>query len=75
MGGQIYRIPHDKIQAGLKRAISFSSFFTSHASALGSGWKIKELETEFDLSLSGTVGFATVGGGGELEFEFEHQGN
>ena len=72
--GQIYRISHDKLQEGLKRAIWMSGFFTSHASALGSSWRIKELETEFDLSLSGTLGIATVGAGGELELEFEYKG-
>ena len=72
--GQVYKISHDKLQAGLKRAIAMSGFFTSHASALGSSWKIKELEAEFDLSLSGDFGFATIGGGGEVELEFENRG-
>lgn len=69
----VYTIKHEDFRKGLMRAIDMAGFFTQHAStAQLSGWKIKEIETEYSVSLSGTLGLATVGGAGEIELEFEN---
>jgi hypothetical protein len=70
----VFKIPHDKFQAGLRKAIEISSFFTDHAATINGDWKIQEIETEFDLSITGTTGLVTLQGTGELELEFEHKG-
>jgi hypothetical protein len=72
--GVIFKIPHDRFRAGMRKAIGISSFFTKHAAAVKGDWVIKELSTEFDVSLTGTTGLVTLQGTGELELEFEHKG-
>lgn len=67
-------IPHKRLQAGLKRAMKLSSFFLKHAAKAKPGkWKLDEIETEFELSLTGSVGLASVGAGAELAIEFERK--
>ena len=60
-----------KFVKGLKKAAKLGGFFAKRASKSKSGkWKIFEIKTSFDLSLSGKVGLATVGGVGTAEINF-----
>jgi hypothetical protein len=72
--GVVYQISHRKFREGIRKAVRMGQFFAHHAAKARHGkWRISEIESEFDLSLSGTVGLVTVGGTGELELEFIHK--
>jgi hypothetical protein len=67
-GGQdtsVAKLPRAKFRRGLARANRIASFLARHAASLRVGkWAISEMSTEFDLSLAGSIGIATVGGTG-----------
>lgn len=67
------KISHRRFRSGLTKAIGMASFFAERASHVrGEHWQMKSIETEFSLSLTGSFGLATVGGGVEVELEFEN---
>jgi hypothetical protein len=72
-GTVVYKLKHEKIQRGLKKALSMGSFFASHATAPRKGrWWLSELSAEYSLSLTGEAGLATLGGLAEIELTFAH---
>lgn len=68
------RVDRAVFRRGLKRALRMGRFFARRAARVQSrDWKIKEIETEFELAVNGTVGVATVEGFAALSLEFERK--
>jgi hypothetical protein len=67
----LYRVNRHRFRKGLARAIQLGSFFAKMAgSARASKWQLEEIETEFEVSVGGTVGVATVSGDGAVILTF-----
>lgn len=70
----LVRIKRNEFRKGLFRANRIGGFFASRALSERVGrWGISELATEFDMSLGGNLGVATVGGTGVVELTYGKQ--
>ncbi len=70
----VFKVNRKNFRKGLKSAAKFGSFFAKRASKAHLGnWKIFELRTSFDTSISGTTALATVGGVATTEINFYNQ--
>ena len=71
--GSIYKIDRSRFRKGLIKAEKMARFFTKRASKNKQEyWKLKELRTEFKLSLGGSVGIAKLTGFGEIRVEYNN---
>jgi len=58
-----YEVPRDLIREGLVNALKIGMFFADRAagvSGLSQNWKVYDMRTQLDLSLTGGVGLATI---------------
>ncbi len=70
----VYKVNRKKIREGLRKAGKIASFFGKHASEANRGkWKVYELRTGFDLSVSGKVGMVELGGQATTQINFYNQ--
>lgn len=70
----VYKINRENFRNGLKRAAKISKFFVKRASKQhGAGWKIYELRTSFDASISGELTMATLQGAVTAQVAFFNQ--
>jgi hypothetical protein len=60
----VYQIDRKVFRKGLKKAAKISQFFAERAATTNqsSGWKVYELRTGFDLSISGMLDLVTLAG-------------
>lgn len=69
-----YKIDRAKFREGLRKALVMSGSFTQRASTRSvRRWKPWELRTSFDMSITGSLAFATIGGLGTAEIQFYNQ--
>jgi hypothetical protein len=66
----VLKLDRGKFRKGLRKAMKISHFFARGAAQGKGKWKVYELKTGFDLSVSGSVGLVTVGGTGTTEIAF-----
>ncbi len=70
----VYKINRENFRNGLKRAAKISKFFAKRAAQQhGAGWKIYELRTAFDASVSGELTMATLQGAVTAQVSFFNQ--
>jgi hypothetical protein len=68
---QVASVSQSTLRHGLKHALGMGAFFVRHAvAAHSSHWKLNILETEFDLSLGGSLTNASVTGTGIVVMDF-----
>ena len=73
-GKTLVRFRRSTFRNGLRRASGLASFYIHRAANARAGrWGLFEIHTEFDMSLSGALGIATVGGTGALELTYENK--
>lgn len=76
-GAAVYQMNRGRFRKGLVRAARMASFFTRRASRLSvRAWKIYELKTAFDVSMTGAFAFSPVtnlGGFGTTEISFYNE--
>ncbi len=58
----VYQLPKEKIVKGLQKALKLASFFSNRPSNPNRKWQIAEVRSSFDLSLTGSLGFASITG-------------
>ncbi len=67
----VYKINRTKFRKGLGKSMKMANFFIKHANAAnGLKWKVYELRTALDLSLSGSSSFSLVTGSVVSEIMF-----
>lgn len=70
----VYKVNRNNFRNGLKRAAKISEFFAKRASTQKrEGWKIFELRTAFDASVSGELPLATIVGSVTAQIAFFNQ--
>lgn len=70
-----FLIQPEAFQKGLKRAMKMGSYFARMGMASQSSeWILDEIETEFEVALSGSIGVVTVESEAHLAFEFHFEG-
>lgn len=70
-----FLIRPEAFQKGLKRALKMGSYFARMGVASNSSeWILDEIETEFEVALSGSIGLVTVESEAHLAFEFHFEG-
>jgi hypothetical protein len=66
-----YQVEHEKFRKGLMKAVKMGRFFASAGNKADSAkWKLYQLKTSFDLSISGTAIFTTFSGIKTAEMSF-----
>jgi|GEM_PF-5691118 len=69
-------IQPDSFRKGIKRAIKMGSYFARMGIASNSSdWSLDEIETEFEVALSGSIGVVTVESEPHLALEFHLEGD
>ena len=69
--GKVISIDRNKFRQGLKKAEKIGSYFIGKANQVkNKNWELREIRTDYQLSLAGSVGLATIGGFGELRVEY-----
>jgi hypothetical protein len=70
----VYKVDRANFRKGLKKAASIAEFFADRAARAKSGnWKIYELRTAFDSSVSGDLELVTIGGNVTAQVAFFNQ--
>jgi hypothetical protein len=70
----LYRLDREKFRKGIAKAIWVGKFFGRRAEKhQKSAWKLKQIKSSFDVSISGTVGLATISGMATAEIAFENK--
>ena len=70
----IYKVNRENFRKGLKKAAKISKFFIDRAAKQkGEGWKIFELRTAFDASVSGELDMAIIQGAVTAQINFFNQ--
>jgi hypothetical protein len=73
-GDQVTPLTHKRFRKGLNRAFKMGAFFARYAARHPNArWKVYELRTGFDLSLTGRTGLAGINGLGATEINFYNQ--
>lgn len=73
-GEEVTAITHKRFRKGLRRAMKMGGFFARHANRHPHAhWKVYELKTGFDLSLTGKTSLAGINGIGATEISFYNQ--
>ena len=73
---QAMKVDRSVFRRGLTRALKMGCFFAKRAARVKShNWIIKEIESEFEIAMNGTVGVATIEGFAALSLEFERKEN
>lgn len=68
----VYRVPGERLRAGLRKAIRMASYFTGKAKRAPAGhYQLNQLEAEFDTSLGGDLKLAVVNGIGQFVLDFD----
>lgn len=74
VGNQIvYKVDRKKIRKGLARAAKMGILFGKHAGSAKGHWKVFELRTALDLSITGKVGLTELSGLATSEINFYNQ--
>ncbi|NRA46779.1 MAG: hypothetical protein HRU09_17670 [Oligoflexales bacterium] len=64
-------IDRSKFRKGLEKAENIARYFIGRAKRVKNrNWELREIRTDYQLSLAGSVGMATIGGFGELRIEY-----
>ena len=67
----VYKIDRSRLRKGLSKAVRIGAFFAKGAAQAKVGkWKISEISTEYDASISGALGLVTASGQGIVELVF-----
>jgi hypothetical protein len=70
----LYRVDRKKFQKGMKRSMAIGRYFGKRAEKKSTKtWRVKQIKTTFDASLTGSVGVVSVGGLATLEASFENK--
>ncbi|MGK5088168.1 hypothetical protein WDW86_11470 [Bdellovibrionota bacterium FG-2] len=69
----VYKIDRSRLRKGLSKAVRIGAFFAKSAAQAKVGkWKISEISTEYDASISGALGLVTASGQGIVELVFSN---
>ena len=67
----ITAINRQRFRQGLKKAEKIGSYLMEQAGrAKQRNWELREIRTDYQFSLAGNIGIATIGGFGELRIEY-----
>ena len=70
----VYKASRDQFRKGLKKAAKITTFFTDRAAKQkATGWKIFELRTAFDSSVTGELSMASIVGSVTAQVAFYNQ--
>jgi hypothetical protein len=70
----VYKVDRSRMRKGLQRAAQMGQFFGKHSATSSKGkWKVFEMRTAVDLSLTGKVGLTEVAGLATAEINFYNQ--
>lgn len=68
---KLFSVNRRKFRRGLYKAAKIGSYFMKQADRVKSkNWELKEIRTDYQLSVAGSIGLATIGGFGELRVEY-----
>jgi hypothetical protein len=71
----VFAVDREQFRKGLRKAAKLGRFFAKRAKkAKGGSWRIYEMRTGFDMSVTGTVGLVDLGGLATSEINFYNMG-
>lgn len=67
----VYSLDRNNFRKGLRKAVKMSNFFVSAGNKAGSNkWRLHQMKTAFEFSLTGTVGLVKFSGSSSAEMAF-----